>query len=75
MIYGYNFSSIMLSFFTKLSTFRTHILATMDQRCIQMAFQSNFAKVHGSISVDALQRKESERSACGKLHDPAFKIT
>ena len=31
--------------------------------------------MHGSISVDALQRKEAEESAFGKLHDPAFKIT
>ena len=29
----------------------------------------------GSVSVDALQRKEAEESACGKLHDPALKIT
>ena len=36
---------------------------------------STYAKVHGSVSVDALQRKEAEESACGKLHDPAFKIT
>ena len=31
--------------------------------------------MHGSIRVDALQRKEAEKSACGKLHDPAFKVT
>ena len=31
--------------------------------------------MHGSVSVDALQRKEAEESACGKVHDPAFKIT
>ena len=30
--------------------------------------------VHGSVSVDAMQRKEAEESACGKVHDPAFKI-
>ena len=36
---------------------------------------STYAKVHGSVSADALQRKEAEESACGKLHDPAFKIT
>ena len=29
--------------------------------------------MHGSVNVDALQRKEE--SACGKVHDPAFKIT
>ena len=33
------------------------------------------AKVHGSVSVDALQRKEPEESTCGKVHDPTFKIT
>ena len=27
-----------------------------------------------SGSVDALQRKEAEESACGKVHEPAFKI-
>ena len=37
--------------------------------------ESTYAKVHGSVSVDALQRKEAEESACGKVHDPAFKIT
>ena len=37
--------------------------------------KSTCAKVHGSVSVDALQRKEAEESACSKLHDPAFKIT
>ena len=31
--------------------------------------------MHGSVSVDALQRKEAEESACGNVHDPAFKIT
>ena len=31
--------------------------------------------MHDSVSVDALQRKETEASACGKAHDPAFKIT
>ena len=31
--------------------------------------------MHGSVSVVAPQRKETEESACGKLHDPAFKIT
>ena len=38
--------------------------------------KSTYAKVHGSVSVDALQRtrKETEESACGKVHDPAFKI-
>ena len=35
---------------------------------------STYVKVHGSVSVDALQRKEAEESACGKLHDLAFKI-
>ena len=37
--------------------------------------ESTYAKVHGSVSVNALQRKEAEESACGKMHDPAFKIT
>ena len=37
--------------------------------------------MHGSVSVDALQRKEAEEAeeaeeaACGKVHDLAFKIT
>ena len=30
---------------------------------------------YAKVSVDVLQRKEAEESACGKLHDPAFKIT
>ena len=30
--------------------------------------------MHGSISVDDLQRKEAGESACGKVHDPTFKI-
>ena len=42
---------------------------------MQMQGESTYAKVHGSVSVDALQRKETEESACGKVHDPAFKIT
>ena len=37
--------------------------------------KSTYAKVHGSVSVDALYRNETEESACGKVHDPAFKIT
>ena len=31
--------------------------------------------MHGSVSVDALQRKEADESACGKVHVLAFKIT
>ena len=31
--------------------------------------------MHGLVSVDALQRKEAEETACGKVHDPMFKIT
>ena len=31
--------------------------------------------MHGSVSVVAPQRKEAEESACGKVDDPAFKIT
>ena len=31
--------------------------------------------MHGSVSVAALQRKEADESTCGKVHDPAFKIT
>ena len=38
-------------------------------------YLSTYAKVHGSVSVDALQKKEAEESACGKVHDSAFKIT
>ena len=37
--------------------------------------KSTYAKVHGLVSVDALHRKEAEESVCGKVHDPAFKIT
>ena len=37
--------------------------------------KSTYARVQGSVSVDALQRKEAEETACGKVHDPAFKIT
>ena len=37
--------------------------------------KSTYTKVHGSVSVNALHRKEAEESACGKVHDPAFKIT
>ena len=37
--------------------------------------KSTYAKVHGSVSVDALQRIEAEEPACGKVHDPACKIT
>ena len=49
MMYGYNFSSIMLTFFTKPSpirtsaSFRNHIWATVDQRCVQLAFQFQFS--------------------------------
>ena len=43
--------------------------------CITTLNESTYAKVHGSVSVDALQRQEAEESACGKEHDPAFKIT
>ena len=37
--------------------------------------ESTYAKVHDKVSVDALQGKEGEESACGKVHDLAFKIT
>ena len=37
--------------------------------------KSTYAKVHGSVSVNAQRRKEAEESACGKVHDPAFKNT
>ena len=37
--------------------------------------KSTYAKVHGSISVNALHRKEAEESACGKVHDAAFENT
>ena len=36
--------------------------------------KSSYAKVH-DYRVDAQQRKEAEKSACGKAHDPAFKLT
>ena len=31
--------------------------------------------MHGTVTVDTLQRTEAEESACGKVHDPAFKST
>ena len=31
--------------------------------------------MHDSVSVDALQRKEAEESALGKVHDPSLQIT
>ena len=34
--------------------------------------ESTNVKIHGSVSVDALQRKVAEESACCKLHDPAL---
>ena len=37
--------------------------------------KSTYAKVHGSLSVNALQRKEAKESVCGKMHNPALKIT
>ena len=37
--------------------------------------KSTYAKVHGSVSVNALYRKEAEESACGKVDDPAFENT
>ena len=43
--------------------------------------KSTYAKVHGSVSVDALQKKKKKKkkkthkNQLGKLHDPAFKIT
>ena len=36
--------------------------------------KSTYAKVHDSVSVDALQRKEAEESACGKVHDPTLEF-
>ena len=43
----------------------------MGNRCMK----STYSKVHGSVSVNALYRKEAEESACGKVHDPAFENT
>ena len=37
--------------------------------------KSTYAKVNGSVSVNALRRKEAEESACGKVHDLAFENT
>ena len=37
--------------------------------------KSTYAKVHGSVSVNALHRKEAEESACGKVYDQAFENT
>ena len=42
---------------------------------LRLLLSITYAKVHGSVSVDALQRKEAEESACGKVHEPAFKVT
>ena len=41
----------------------------------ELTIESTYAKVHGSVSVDVVQRKEIEESACGKVHDPVLKIT
>ena len=49
MMYGYNFSSIVLTFFTETLPLRTsaplgkHMWATMDQHCVQLSFQFQFA--------------------------------
>ena len=48
---------------------------THTQTLTKFKLKSTYAKVHGSVSVDALQRKDTEESACGQVHDPAFKIT
>ena len=48
MMYGYNFCSIVLTFFTETSPLRTsaplgkHMWATMDQHCVQLSFQFQF---------------------------------
>ena len=40
-----------------------------------MINKSTYAEVHGSVSLDALQKKEAKESDCGKVHDQVFKIT
>ena len=37
--------------------------------------KSTYAKVHGSVSVNALHREEAEKSAFDKVPDPAFENT
>ena len=59
----------------KLSSFRFCGWKSVLLFISQNPNQSTYAKVHGSVGVAALQRKEAEESACGKVHDPAFKIT
>ena len=51
------------------------LLKIIDSRFLKIYLKSTYAKVHSSVSLDALQRKEKEKSAFGKVHDPAFKIT
>ena len=45
------------------------------QLVVNKGLELTYAKLYGSVSVDALQRKAAEESACGQVHDPAFKIT
>ena len=45
------------------------------RRDMKKSRESTYAKVHGSLSVHALQRKEAEESACSKVHETASKIT
>ena len=57
----------------KLSSFFWTIF--MLDLALRYTDKSTYSKGHDSVSVDTLQRKEAEQSACGILHDPAFKIT
>ena len=57
-----------------LSPLMSSYILSLQQKKKQLR-KSTYAKVHDSDCVDALQRKGTEESACGKVHDPAFKIT
>ena len=48
---------------------------TWIQNTLNLHFESTYAKVRCSVSMDAQQIKKEEEPACGKVHDPAFKIT
>ena len=56
-------------------TWKIYKNLTILSKVLEINIKSTYAKVHGSVSVDALQRKEAEESACGEVNDPAFKIS
>ena len=66
------FVKLIVSSFTEQNVL--HTKCAFSIYIAEYKYKSTYAKVHGSVSVDALQRKEAEESACGKVHDPAFKL-